>query len=99
MRFIELQQAGLVGTQRILVNADAISYVQEVSPEQGALWPAAAGPARALLHLAGIPNPLAVLEPPEEIAARANGVAPPRRPRSARSARAKASSSPKSRDT
>lgn len=70
MSFIELQQAGLVGAQRIFVNVEAIAYVQEVHPELGLVWSSPAGPSRALVHLRGLPAPLAVLDSPEEVAAR-----------------------------
>ncbi len=67
MSFLKIRQATLTGERKAYVSTSAISYVQEILPDQDITWQVGVEPSRALIYLHQKLDPIISLDMPEDI--------------------------------
>ncbi len=67
MSFLKIRQSTLTGERRAYIHESAISYVQEIVPDQDISWQVGVEPSRALIYLQDKIDPIISLESPEDI--------------------------------
>jgi len=67
MPFLKIRQATLTGERKAYVSTSAISYVQEIIPDQDITWQVGVEPSRSLIYLHHRLDPIISLDRPEDI--------------------------------
>jgi hypothetical protein len=67
MSFLKIRQTTLTGEWKAYVSTSAISYVQEIIPDQDIIWQVGVEPSRSLIYLHHRLDPIITLDRPEEI--------------------------------
>jgi len=67
MSFLKIRQATLSGERKAHVSTSAISYVQEIIPDQDIIWQVGVEPSRSLIYLHHRLDPIISLDRPEDI--------------------------------
>ncbi len=73
MSFLNIRLATLSGERKAHVSLSAVSYIQEIIPDQDIMWQVGVEPSRTLIYLHHRLDPIISLDRPEDLMKQVKG--------------------------